>query len=196
MKKMNYIFDLGNVLLTYQPRAYMMNMFDGDTELVDALFDLIFASEEWVMMDRGLISRVDAFERYKNKRPDLRAQIEDVQQHIPDIFDTIPETVQLLGELKARGEKLYFLSNFQDELIGEVNAMYDFFKHFDGGVYSCDVKCSKPDPRIYQMLLDNYNLKPETCRFFDDMPENIEGAKAMGFEGVVVSCPKDVADNV
>ena len=196
MKKPNYIFDLGNVLLTWTPMVQLRKDFPGQEELCQTLHDLIYLSPEWKMLDNGDITREEAFKRFIERRPDLEDQLTLTKMHQADIFHPIQAAVAVLPELKAQGHGVYFLSNYQVELAEEAMERHDFFPLFDGGVFSCDVHLLKPDPRIYQALLTKYELVPEECTFFDDMPTNVEGAKAEGMNSFVVNSPKDVLDNI
>ena len=61
----------------------------------------------------------------------------------------------------------------------------DFLGYFNGGVFSWEERCMKPDDRIYQILIDRYRLAPKKCLFFDDRPENVEGARRAGMKAVL-----------
>jgi putative hydrolase of the HAD superfamily len=92
--------------------------------------------------------------------------------------------VKLLPKLKKQGFKLYFLSNFPIDIFEEIKTGYYFFKYFDGGVISSEVKFSKPDRRIYEILIEKYSLIPEECLFIDDIELNVKAAEATGMKGL------------
>ena len=71
------------------------------------------------------------------------------------------------------------------DIFEEVKTGYYFFKYFDGGVISAEAKASKPDPRIYNILLDKYSLIPEECLFIDDLEVNVKAAEETGMKGLV-----------
>ena len=79
----------------------------------------------------------------------------------------------------------YVLSNFQEETFEQAKSQYCFLKGFDGAVFSYQVKAMKPEPKIYQTLLNNYSLMPHDCLFIDDMQINIDGANNIGIDGIV-----------
>ena len=86
----------------------------------------------------------------------------------------------LVEQLKQRGYCVYYLSNIPEDVL-DLLTHRDFEGLFDGGVASCEVKINKPDPRIYQALLDKYHLRADECIFIDDRAENLVAASALGF---------------
>ena len=84
-----------------------------------------------------------------------------------------------------KGYHVYFLSNYFEKLIRENPEALSFINYMDGGIFSCRVHMLKPSPEIYQALLSKYQLNAEECVFFDDRPENAEGANAVGIHGIV-----------
>ena len=93
--------------------------------------------------------------------------------------------MSLLPELKKRGLRLYFLSNFPGDIFEEIRSGYYFFKYFDGGIISAEVNLSKPDIRIYRALIDKYSLIPEESLFIDDIEVNVMAAKETGMKGFI-----------
>ena len=91
---------------------------------------------------------------------------------------------ELIRELKDKGYHLYILSN-ASEFFAKKSDYFGVNQEFDGIVFSALVKMVKPNPEIYQYLLDTYDLNPEECLFLDDRPANIEGAKKLGIHGMV-----------
>ena len=76
---------------------------------------------------------------------------------LTDMLTAMPQFVQWLAKIKAQGHGLYYLSNYHHLLRNYIMETYDFFALFDGGVFSCDVKLLKPQPQIYQRLLEKYH---------------------------------------
>ena len=89
-----------------------------------------------------------------------------------------------LHELKARGYRVYMLSNLAKESYDYIHR-YDFFNELDGGVFSYQERVCKPEEKIYRTLLERYALQPEETLFFDDSAENIEAAQRLGIHGIV-----------
>mgnify|MGYP000286109203 CR=1 FL=1 len=97
-------------------------------------------------------------------------------------------TAASLGRLlKARGYHTYYLSNYGERIRREASKELSFLSHMDGGIMSYTVHLAKPDPAIYQTLLDRYGLKAEECVFLDDTVRNVEAAQALGIAGIVVT---------
>jgi HAD superfamily hydrolase (TIGR01509 family) len=93
-------------------------------------------------------------------------------------------TVDLLLPLKHAGFELHGLSNWSSEKFAAVRARYAFFQLFDTILLSGDVKLIKPDPRIFQALLDRIGRSAGECVFIDDSEENITTARSLGFETI------------
>ena len=90
---------------------------------------------------------------------------------------------ELVRRMKNHGYCVYYLSNIPQDVL-DLLRQRGVLDRFDGGVASCEVHINKPDPRIYQALLDKYHLKAEECVFIDDRLENVQTAFSMGFAGV------------
>lgn len=105
-------------------------------------------------------------------------------------------TEDLLKLLKKNGYDLYYISNWDKKSFEkyEAKGIFNFRKHFKGGIVSYEVEIEKPDNRIYELLLGRYNLNANECLFFDDKPENIKAANAIGIHGILFnqSVVKDI----
>ena len=173
---MNFIFDIGNVLIDFKPIPFLQKLF-ADSELESKVYETIFKSPEWLDMDRGTTTHRDACDIFCLREPNYKAEIIHTMQRLNDMLTPISSTIEILPEIKKRGHKLYYLSNYHNELRNYILDRYPFFSLFDGGVFSCDVKTIKPEPEIYHDFLCMYQLYPKECIFFDDMSENVEAAK-------------------
>jgi len=180
---MNIIFDIGNVILTYQPEAFLKALWSEEVD-ASALYEVIFASKEWVLLDAGLISHDEAVKRMCTASPENEEYIRQTMGCYFKMFKPFQETVLFLQELKEKGARLYYLSNFHEKASEWILKEFPFFSLFDGGVFSCDVHLNKPDERIYQCLLEKYGLKAEDCVFFDDVKENVDASSAFGIKGI------------
>jgi 2-haloacid dehalogenase len=96
----------------------------------------------------------------------------------------IPGTVEILAELKRRGIACYVLSNMEAETYPLRLARYDFLRSLDGQVISGLEKVAKPDPRIYRLLLERYELPAGRTLFIDDKAENVAAARAAGMQAL------------
>ena len=193
MKKINFIMDIGNVLIDFLPLNYLESLFPGDVATQSALNGLIFRSAEWLELDRGTFRHPEAIRRFVAQRPDLEPQIRRTMDGLPTMLTPISATVALLPRIKAAGHGLYFLSNYHADLVPFIHEYIPFFSRFDGGVFSCDVHMLKPNPDIYGALLQRYGLDPASCVFFDDTLENVAAANHAGIRGVLFTGPEDIA---
>lgn len=162
---------------------YLETLFH-DSTLVATMQKAVFGSAEWAMLDRGVISQAQARERLTNQYPHLKEEIDVLFRGWMEILTPIPSTVEVLRQLKNDGYKLYVISNFHKAAFEKVYEKNDWFKLFDGLIISCDIKSLKPEPAIYQALLDQYKLVPGESVFIDDLAANVEGARQMGMEAI------------
>jgi putative hydrolase of the HAD superfamily len=179
----NIIFDLGNVLISFKPSEYFGKKKYPETIKATILTD-IFGSKEWKELDKGEISTVQAIESIALRSSLNKEEIAHIFNLRTDIIFPLDSNVRLLPELKKRGFGLYYLSNFPLDIFDEVKDGYYFFKYFDGGLISAEVKSSKPENKIYETLIEKYSLIPEECLFIDDIEINVRVAEVMGMKGL------------
>ncbi|RAK08469.1 putative hydrolase of the HAD superfamily [Halanaerobium saccharolyticum] len=175
----NIIFDLGNVLLNFDPDSYLKKLgYSG--EIKDRLKAEIFETEEWLMLDRGTITQEQAVEKWQQRNLELEEEIADVMSEWEKMLTLKEDSLEILKNLAARDFNLYILSNFHQQAFEHVSSKYDFFNYFDGRVISADIGMIKPELEIYQHLLDKFNLKAEATLFIDDSQPNIKAALKKG----------------
>ncbi len=137
------------------------------------------------MLDNGDINTSQAIDLIASKSTLNKEEIAHIFNLRTELIFPLDQNVRLLPGLKKQGYRLYFLSNFPMDLFEEVKTGYYFFKYFDGGVISAEAKSSKPDLKIYEILLEKYNLVPNQCLFIDDLEVNVKAAEAAGMNGLV-----------
>jgi HAD superfamily hydrolase (TIGR01509 family) len=191
----NIIFDLGNVLFSWNPSEYLgkKNYSEKETEVI---LDDIFRSEEWRHLDNGDISTVEAIEKIASKSTLNKDLITLIFNERMEILYPLDVNINLLPLLKKRGFRLFFLSNFPADLFEIVRKDFSFFQLFDGGIISSHVKLSKPDIRIYKKLLSRYKLNPEESVFFDDLNINILGAREAGMTAIHLDHPGKLSEYI
>jgi HAD superfamily hydrolase (TIGR01509 family) len=178
----NIIFDLGNVLISFIPSEFLKKK-NYPSNIRNTILIDIFRSEDWKKLDNGDITVQEAIESIALKSALKREEIALVFNLRTDIMFPLDDNVRLLPELKKHGLRVFFLSNFHLDTFEVVKNDYFFFRYFDGGVISADIKLSKPDIRIYRYILDKYSLNPEECLYIDDIEENVLAAESAGMEG-------------
>ena len=181
---MVYIFDIGNVLISFQPEARLATLF-AERHLAVKMQEIIFQSDAWLQMDAGLLSHADALTLFCTQQPEYVAALQQTMQSLTTMLTPITPVVELLPEIKAAGHRLFYLSNYHRELRDYIVAVYPFFSLFEGGVFSCDVQINKPQAGIYRALLRRYQLDAADCLFFDDVAANVAAAEREGIHGVL-----------
>ena len=188
----NIIFDLGNVLISFRPAEFFRKKNYPET-IVSKIVTEIFESEEWLMLDNGDITTGEAIQSLSLKSSLKREEIALVFSFRTEIMFPLVENVKLLPVLKKHGFKLYYLSNFPLDIFEEIKNDYYFFRYFDGGIISSEVKMSKPDVRIYHCLLDRYSLIPWESIFIDDIEKNTSAATLAGIKSFPTSGSVNIA---
>jgi FMN phosphatase YigB (HAD superfamily) len=179
----NIIFDLGNVLISFKPADYL-DKAGYAPEAVTVIINDIFQSVEWDLIDNGAITTKEAIEKISERSSMKREEIASVFDSRTKIMYPVNSNVKLLPGLKNRGLKLYYLSNFPDDIFEEVYKEYEFFSFFDGGIISSRVKQSKPNIKIFEILLEKYSLRSDECLFIDDIEINVSAAIKTGMKGI------------
>lgn len=186
----NVIFDIGNVLLSFDPIKYVKSKVD--EEKVEEIYESIFKSEEWPMLDRGTITEEAAKANIINRKIENEEFVNLVFQDWYDILAPIESSVEILRKLKEKGYKVFYLSNFHLAAFEYVTKKHDFFELFDGGVVSYKEKLLKPEKEIYEKIIHLYELTPSESIFIDDTKENVVEAMKHGINGIVLENPKDL----
>lgn len=180
----NIVFDMGKVLLDYEPLKVCYQYTEKEED-IRILRDELFCSEEWTLLDKGVITEEEALERIDRRLPDERlrrlAALCLAHWHEYNISPK-PGMEELVRELKERGYRIYLCSNASHRL-RVYESLIPGSRYFDGTLVSAEEKLLKPDPAIYRRLFEKYDLLPEESFFIDDLAENIEGAKSCGMDG-------------
>lgn len=196
MKIKNIIFDFGGVLMDWNPRYYFKDYFN-DNEKMEYFLEHI-AQDEWnIEQDRGR-SLAEGTEIQVKKFPEWEKEIRAFYDNWTVMLKSdIPKNVEVLRKLKNTDYKLFGLTNWSEETFPYALENYDFFQIFEGKiVVSGTEKLIKPDPKIWHVLLERYNIKAEESVFIDDNTKNIEMAKSLGFTTIQVSPDTDLTQEL
>ncbi|MBR2824235.1 MAG: HAD family phosphatase [Clostridia bacterium] len=181
----NVVFDMGNVLLRFEPELFMTRRGIVDPEDRDTVMREMFQSVEWVQMDMGILKEETAEPLILERIPErLRDRARDMLYHWWEPRQMLPGMERLVKRLKKAGYGIYLLSNasvHQPEYWESVPVS----QLFDGTMISAIVKVIKPCPAIYRLFTEEFGLKEEECVFIDDSPVNVAGAVACGWKGIV-----------
>jgi putative hydrolase of the HAD superfamily len=180
----NIVFDVGNVLLDYDPDSYMDRLgFDEKTKA--AVSEAVFCSSLWNEADRGVMSDEELIAGFIANNPAYEDQIRTAFEKSGDTVKLLPYAETWVRSLKERGYHLYVLSNYGEYTYGQSKHKMKFLPYMDGIVFSFRCKLVKPDPAIYRYLCDKYQLIPSESVFIDDRKENIAYAEKAGLHGIV-----------
>jgi 2-haloacid dehalogenase len=184
------LLDLGGVLIDWNPRYLYRAHFGADLEGMEDFLTRVCAPEWNLEMDAGKPFAVAVAERQRMypEHAALIALWKDGWEQM--LRDAIPETVQILAELKARGQRLFALTNWSTETFPLAQARFAFLRWFEDIVVSGEVKLVKPDARIFRLALERNRLRADTTLFVDDALHNVEGARAVGLPAIHFRSPQ------
>lgn len=180
----NIIFDFGGVLVDWDPRYFYRSYFSDSEEMEYFLTNI--CNDAWNMKVDSGMPFIQAVELLQAEYPEYSEAIQLFADRWEDMLKSeIPESVELLREVKSRGFRLFGLTNWSAETIPIAYRRFDFFKLFEGIVVSGEEKVAKPDKRIFEIILERYGLDAEETIFIDDNRDNIKSAQEMGFKAIL-----------
>ncbi|OGG44238.1 MAG: hypothetical protein A3F84_09585 [Candidatus Handelsmanbacteria bacterium RIFCSPLOWO2_12_FULL_64_10] len=180
---MNLVFDLGGVVVSWEPAALVAGAF-ADPAAQAKVRREILGHADWLALDRGTLPLQDAIARGAKRTGLPVPEVAEFLYRVPAALVPIPDTVALLYRLKAKGHRLFCLSNMHVASIEHLEKVYAFWDVFEGKVISCRIHLIKPEPGIYAHLLEKHKLKgPETV-FIDDVEVNLQAAARFGIQTI------------
>lgn len=179
----NVIFDMGNVLLDYDPQAAMDEL-EITPDAQPIIMKELFCGNEWVQLDLGNITEDEAYESIKQRIPEeYHADLRKCIDGWDICMKPLNGAKKFCEFVKSNGFGVYVLSNAHKSFYRYFPRYFDL-EFFDGVVVSADVHIVKPDVRIYEHIVEKYNLKAEECLFIDDRADNVEGAIKAGMKAI------------
>lgn len=179
----NIIFDFGGVLVDWNPH-HLYDTYFGDKDSADWFLSNICTMDWNMQMDAGKPFEQGVAEKIA-QYPQWEKEIRLYWEHWIDMMgDTIPNMYDWILQLKQRGYAIYGLTNWSTETFIQVKDKYSIFQLMDGIVMSGEERVTKPDAKIYHILLNRYQLAPEECVFFDDNLNNVIAAQNIGIHAV------------
>ncbi|MBQ6020556.1 MAG: HAD family phosphatase [Clostridia bacterium] len=192
MKKKTLVFDMGNVLITFDTHRILADRGLNEEE-IGIFEDIVFRSPEWRAYDRGTCDK-SAFLRPIGLLPPKLAALakEMILEHVfvSAYMPPLPATEELVRRAKLAGYPLYVLSNAGQDYY-EYRSGIPALSYFDGVYISSDWKLLKPEREIYLSFLAQFSLNAEDCLFIDDVQANIDGAKAVGMDGICFNASRE-----
>lgn len=178
----NIVFDFGGVLVDWNPTYLYSQIFSNEEEMNYFLENV--CRYDWNLNQDAGYPIADATFDKQQEFPEYKDEIAMYYGRWDEMLGgTFDENTKLVKPLKDK-YKVYGLTNWSAETLPIAMERYDFFNHLDGIVVSGDEKLIKPDFRIYQVLLDRYDIKANESLFIDDNADNIKAAKELGFHTI------------
>jgi putative hydrolase of the HAD superfamily len=179
----NVIFDLGGVVLHWNPDE-ILSRFQQDPERRAELRQALFAHADWQLFDRGALTETEVVDRIQARLGRPRSELSAIVDAVREGLVEKPDTVRLIRSLHQRGIPLYCLSNMPASIYAHLRVRHDFWHLFTGIVISGEVRMVKPEPEVFEHLLQRFDLRPEECVFVDDLAINIDAAARAGLHTI------------
>lgn len=180
----NIVFDIGGVLADYRLKEFL-----ADKGFDDAMIRRIVRASVynpcWGRFERGEVSEEETMQAFIAADPAIGKELRLAYTSLTGMLTIRDYAISLVQSLKAAEYGVYYLSNYSRKAFEECGESLAFMPYMDGGIVSFRVGLTKPDPRMFQCLLERYELRAEECVLVDDTEENVSAAKALGFAGVV-----------
>ena len=190
------IFDLGGVLIDWNPRYVYRKIFKTEQEIEWFLENV--TTPDWNENQDAGYPLHKATEELVGKHPEWEPEIKAYYgRWLEMLGGQIHETVEILQQLKHTGKyRLYALTNWSAETFPHALERFEFFKLFEGVVVSGEEKMRKPSAEFYKIILDRYRLDPSTTVFIDDSLRNVKGAEAIGITGIHFHNPSQLKEEL
>ena len=177
------ILDIGEVMAHFRWKEYLVDC-GYDDITIEKVSKATVLSKEWKDEDRGILSDEELINAFIANDPTVAKEIRRLKESPSELVREYDYSVHFVKKLKANGYKIYLLSNYGRTNFEYAKTHFQFIPHVDGGVISYQVHYIKPEPEIYQALINKYQFDPKEAVFLDDSLANLEGAKAFGFHTI------------
>ena len=180
----NIVFDMGGVLVDYTADNATWHYTD-DPEIVREIHNVMFCSQEWMALDMGAMTDEQAIKRIL---PRLSSgKVREIAlitfEHWHEYNNVARSGMdQIIRSLKARGQRVYILSNVSRRLTNTYKDVVPAPDLYDGAFFSGEVLALKPQPIIYQMFFERFQLEPADCFFIDDVRDNVDASIRCGMD--------------
>jgi len=181
---MDIVFDVGGVLLHWDPAAIAGQVFP-DPNIRECFLANVLGDGCWIRYDKGELTAARLTEMVHRN---LGIPSEQMSAFIEAAKSTLlpkEDTLEVVRQLHRSGNRLFVLSNMPSEMADYIRGAYAFWDLFDGTVFSGYVRMVKPDEEIFRYLFSQYHLVPEETVFIDDSTLNIEAAARLGVQGML-----------
>lgn len=179
----NIIFDIGNVLTDFRWRGFLEDK-GFEQEMVNRIARASIQSPLWNEIDRGVWDTEELMQAFIRTDPEIEEELRKAYDNVTGMVTKRDYAIPWMKELRAKGYRVYYLSNFSEKAYVDCADALGFLDFMDGGILSFQEKVIKPDPEIYRLLLSRYSLEPAESVFLDDTMTNVEAARALGLHGI------------
>ena len=138
----NIIFDIGRVLIGFEWKDYVNSLFDEET--AERVTAAMWGTGYWKELDRAVLTDDEIVERFYSAGPDVKEEIWEAFSRVGECVKRRDWAIPVIDDLKARGYRVLYLSNFSEHVMSSNREALDFVPHMDGGIFSCDVNVIKP----------------------------------------------------
>ena len=189
----NIIFDIGGVLLNYNPKTYLdkLNIEESKRKILN---DVIFHNPKWKDCLNGCITNSELIEYLVKENQKYKSEIEQIlsKENLKYMLPPKQEMIEYYKTLKQKGYKIYLCSNITKDTYNYIKDSFEIIRVADGGVFSCFENISKPNVEIYQKLIEKYDLDIGKSILIDDTKRNIISANDIGLKGILFNNIEDI----
>ena len=185
------IFDIGRVLARFEWEEFLESFgFPRETNAV--IGRVMFTSPKWNEVDLGNLTDEEVLENFIQDAPQYRAEITQVFRQYPTAITLFPYVMDWVRSIKAKGKKVYYLSNYGESTKKRTIRELPFLDEMDGGLMSYQIHRVKPDPVFYRELFKRYDIVPGDAVFIDDNSANVEAARKLGLHAILFTSYHEV----
>jgi putative hydrolase of the HAD superfamily len=156
-----------------------------DEDLIARIYKATLHGPIWKEFDRGVLSTEEIKEEFLKQDMEIRDILDKVVNDFEGLLDLREYAIPWIQELKEKGYQVLYLSNWPREFHKKFYQEMRFIPYTDGGILSYVEKVIKPEPEIYNLLMERYDLKASECVFLDDTEKNLVTAKKLGMETIL-----------
>jgi 2-haloacid dehalogenase len=190
------VFDLGGVLIDWNPRHLYRKLFAGDDAAMEHFLANVCTTEWNLQQDAGR-TFAEACKLLKSEHPAKSEMIDAWFARFDEMMaGPIDGTVKILAELRDREVPIYALSNWSAETFPFARKRFEFLQWFRAIFISAEVRLVKPDPQIFRLFCETFALKPEEIVYIDDLPHNVRAAASVGMHAIHFTDPASLRNEL
>ncbi|MCW8329410.1 HAD family phosphatase [Photobacterium sp. SDRW27] len=191
----NVVFDFGAVLFEWNPPQIVESFTDSSYEQNLLLHEVIY-HPDWVSLDRGTMLMAEEIPKFAARTGFTESRMADFIEHIQNSLVRNTATLALLYQVLDHDYSAYYLTNMSTAFFETLNERNSFISLFNGGLVSSKELMIKPEPDIFKLLIQRYDLAADETLFIDDHAANIDAAKALGFQTVQFEPSESCINNI